>query len=225
MKIVLLTLTYLVGAGELILAIYFWVTNSKSEIRRVMALLAFSTGAWVIFSGLSAYTTETAFVDFALALVYVFGTFLMTALVHFSIIYPYPTIRFDWLHKLLLYVPAVIFSMLALLTKTIVSGIDVTTNTPGKVISGPLHHTYNYYLLVLFLVFIVIILFKIRRAEGPMRNNMIAIFVSIIIGGGIPVWLDLITPNFGLNMNVNYLYGNISTVAWLGVTTFIVMKK
>jgi len=48
MKTLLLTLTYLVGIGELILAGYFWKTHSGSEIRKVMGMLSMVTGLWVL---------------------------------------------------------------------------------------------------------------------------------------------------------------------------------
>jgi hypothetical protein len=150
MKTLLLSLAYTIGIGELILAGYFWVTNSKNEIRRVMALLAFSTGMWVITSALSSYTSQSPTTIFILKSIYVFGVFLVTSLVHLSIIFPISIVRFDKLHAFLLYIPALIWSCIAMTSNSIVLNYVGTTDSPGLVVSGTLHHTYNYYLLFLF---------------------------------------------------------------------------
>lgn len=226
MKTILLTLAYTIGIGELILAGYFWVTNSKNEIRRVMALISLFTGAWVITSALSAYVNPTPFVIFILSLVYVFGIFLIVALLHLAIIFPYSLFHFDRVHKALLYVPAVIFSSIALFTKTIVTGIDISPETPGLVISGPLHDMYNYYILLYLIFTFSLLLYKAKHSDGTNRKMAFTVFVSIFLGGMFPIWFDILVPSFFPQFTrMNYLFGNIGTVLWLGVTTYVVRKK
>lgn len=225
-KDILLTLTYLVGAGELALAVFFWVTHSKSEIRKVMALLSFSTGMWVVIGSLTTYTHPTSLIVFLVSTLYVFGVFLSTALVHLAIVFPFPLIRFDRLHSFLLYVPAILFSVIALSTRTIVSSYDVNPTIPGVVISGPLHHLFNYYILALFIICLALLLQKIIRTDGIHKKNATTVFWSILLGGGLPVWYDLLVPNlFPQFTQSNYLYGDLATVIWLGITTFIVLQK
>jgi hypothetical protein len=226
MKTLLLSLAYTIGIGELILAGYFWVTNSKNEIRRVMALLAFSTGMWVITSALSSYTSQSPTTIFILKSIYVFGVFLVTSLVHLSIIFPISIVRFDKLHAFLLYIPALIWSCIAMTSNSIVLNYVGTTDSPGLVVSGTLHHTYNYYLLFLFFATLSLFFIKIRR-HASLSKNIYLVFYSIAIGGALPVFYDLIIPNFfpGLYNSTNYLVANLSTVVWLGVTSYIVLKK
>lgn len=227
MKTFLLTATYLVGIGELILAIFFWVTHSKNEIRKVMALLAFSTGMWVITSAIVSFADANQFVFFVLSLVYFFGVILMTALLHLALLFPYPLLRLDRLHAWLLYVPAIIFSFIAISTKTIVADYIVNVHISGNVVSGPLHALYNFYLLLLFILSLAIFLYRIRKTDGIHKRNLSIVFWSVLIGGSIPVWLDLIIPivSHGLYDQSNYLIGNIATVIWLGATTYIITKK
>jgi len=225
-KEILLTATYLVGAGELILAIYFWVTNSKSEIRRVMAFVSFFAGMWVISSALSAYNNPTTFVLIALSLVYVFGAFLNTSFLHLAIIFPYPNFHFDRLHKFLMYIPALIFSVIAVSTKTIVESFNITPATPGIVISGPLHDIYNYFILINFILILGLLLYKANRTDGVNRRLILIVFFSIFLGGIFPIWFDVLVPSFFPQfIQVNYLYGSIGTALWLGITTYIVSKK
>src|SRR6185503_6136646 len=95
-KNILLTLTYLVGLGELALAVFFWVTNSKNEIRRVMSLFAFSTGSWCVFSAMSSYTSENTLTFFYTNLSYGFAVLALASLVHVVLIYPYPLYKLDF---------------------------------------------------------------------------------------------------------------------------------
>lgn len=192
-----------------------------------MSLLAFCTGMWVVTSALGAYVNPSAFTSFTLSLVYVFGALLITALLHLTIVFPYPFVRFDKLHAILLYLPAIIFSLIALVTKTIVKDYIVNPSIPGVIVSGPLHHLYNYFVLGFFLLSLMILFLRISRTDGIHRQNVKVVFWSIFLGGSLPVWVDLLIPNFFPQMYVqtNFLYGNIATVVWLGLTSYIVLKK
>lgn len=145
MKTLLLTLTYLVGIGELILAIYFWVTNSKNEIRKVMALLALSTGIWVITSGLTLCVSQTPITTFFMQLVFVSGALLITALLHLSLIFPNKLIQLDPLHGWLLYGPAIVFTLIMFVSDSIVMGFTGSVTDVGRIIPGPLYSLYNLY--------------------------------------------------------------------------------
>src|SRR5882672_10872328 len=112
MKTLLLGLTYAVGIGNLVLAVYFWVTNSKSEIRKVVSLVYFSTALWAISYFLCAYVLPSKVVSFWLYMTFVSGILIVTSLLHFTIIFPYRTIIFDKLHATLLYLPVILFSTL-----------------------------------------------------------------------------------------------------------------
>lgn len=225
MKTILLTLTYLVGVGELILAIYFWATNSKNEIRRVLGFLAMSTAFWVICSAFIGYRVDTPSALLLNRVVFVFGIFLISAFVHFASIFPYRLFNIDKLHIILFYIPAALFSLLSLTTTTAISSVYMTgPNDPGQIIGGPIYGWYNLYVAVLYVIGVIILFFQRKRADGAQKNNLSLLVTAFIIGGIPAVYLDLIIPFFQL-INPNYLYGNIITAVWLGATTYIVLKK
>ncbi len=225
MKIFLLTLTYLVGTGELILALYFWINNSKNEIRKVMALLSFSTGMWVVLGAVTSYVPYSTFGYYEMTLVYIFGALLLTALLHLSLIMPYPLFLFDKLHAFLIYFPLMFLSYALLFSRTIVQSFTGSSTWAGIVIGGPLYTMYNVYLFLLFVLAIGIITFRIQRLDGFQKQNM-RIFVWSIVLGGLPaVILFLILPNFIPDLNVNGLLGVIPSAIWVGGTTYIVMRK
>lgn len=224
MKTLLLTLTYIIGSGELILAIYFWITNSKNEIRRVMALLAFSTGMWVITSAIVAYKSTSQINNFINALVFCFGVILITALIHLFLIYPYRILKIDWLHIVLLYFPALIFSASALFTKSIASGSTGGLINVGSVIPCRLYPVYNIILFLIFIIAILLAIYRYKKSDGSNKKNLSIIISSIIIGAIPAVYYDLLNYFINPEMRGNSLWGNIGTIIWVGVTAFIIYK-
>lgn len=224
-KNILLTLTYLVGAGELILAIYFWVTNSKNEIRRVVSLLALSTGMWVILGAVTSYVPYSTTGHYLMALDYIFGLSLLTILVHLVLIMPFPVARIDRFHIGLLYFPVVLFSYILLFSRTIVYSFQGSPTESGTITGGPLFGLYNIYLLLLFALAVIVAFVRIRKLDGLHRSNMTIFIWSVILGGSPGIFFYLVLPTFASHIAFNTLFGVIPSVIWIGGTTYIALKK
>jgi hypothetical protein len=224
MKEFLITINLVIGISELALAAYFWKTHSGSAIRKVMTLLAFSTGMWVILTGLFSYgVIFISYTDIATSFVYTFGVILVTALLHLVILFPHSIFNFDRLHAILLYVPAFIFS-LASFTKAITK-YNALSSIDGYVISypGPLHVIYNTYLFLLYTLTVLLLVNKIRRFDGVSRRNALIVLIGIVIGGIPIVIIDLILTTIGVYPNPSI--ATALTAVWLGTTAYIVFKK
>lgn len=217
MKILLLSLTYAVGVGELILAGYFWVTNSKNEIRKVVALLGFATAMW----GTSNAVTGVILNEWD---VYanIFGPLLLTALIHLAIIFPHRLFTFDRFHAAALYGLWALFSYLVLGTDTIVVDMYVRNNA-AYTTSGPLFTLFNIYLGALYFCGLGLLVWKTRRLDGAARRNTKILFWSLLIAGLPGVFFAIF--HFMKDVPFNYLYGPISSVVWLGATMYIVRKS
>jgi len=224
-KTILLTLTYLVGAGELILAIYFWATHSKSEIRKVIALLAFSTGIWVVLSAATSYISYSSFGYLLMALVYIFGLILITTLLYLILIMPFPLLKFDKIHKLLMYFPVLIFGFMLIYSKTIIESFTGSATLVGKIIGGPLYGLYNFYLVLIFLTSVVLAFARIKKLDGIHKRNMVILIWSVILGGTPAIILYLIFPIVAPSININDLIGVIPSFIWVGGVTYIALKK
>lgn len=224
MKTLLLAGTYLVGIGALILSGYFWSTNQKDEIRRVMSFLALAAGTWVISSGLTAYRAPSFLVEVNIHVVYISGVFLVTALLHLAILFPYKIFSFDRLHTLLLYLPALLFSIIELVTKGIVQSFRVSPNDAGVVIPGSIFPLYNGYLSILFVLTLLLLVKKYNKTDGISRRLTLLVFWSILIGGLPAVLIDLVIPLFS-TIYINSLVGNIFTAVWIGITAYIIRSK
>lgn len=217
MKTLLLTLTYLVGAGELVLAIYFWVTNSKSEVRKVLGLAFFSAAGWAISN-----CQPNAGLSILGVLPFIFGPLLLVALVHFAIVYPYKKFTFDKLHAMFLYVPWIFFSYLIFATHTVITDIYIVNNA-SYTTGGPLFGIFNIYLGVLYLGAVIILAWKSRQLDGMFRRNTQIAFWSILIGG-LPGSVLAIVHGFQ-SLPFNYLYGPIGTALWPLMTLYVVRKS
>lgn len=222
-KTILLTLTYLVGIGELILAAYFWINNSKSEIRRVMSLLALSTGMWAITSGLTSYTTPSQLVSLSLSFLFFFGALTVTALLHLVLIFPYKIRPIDLLHITLLYVPVGLFASMSFFTKTIVASYSVSTDIVGYVHPGPLFSLYEVYISLVFFAALYILYRKIASLDGLHKKNSRIFFWSVLIGGFPAIALNLLFAFFGIL--VNPLIPVVFSLFWVGGTSYIITRK
>lgn len=224
-KDILLVLTYLVGAGELALAIFFWVTHSKNEIRKVMALLSLSTGVWVILSGLTSYVPYSTTGYYEMAALYALGALLVTAIVHLGIVFPFPMFRFDRLHAFLIYLPVVLISYILFFSKTIVLTFNGSATWSGSITGGPLYTLYNLYLLLAYVLALVILAYRARKLDGLHRQNLTIMFWSFVLGGLPGVISYLVIPIVTGVLGYNSLVGVIPTAIWIGGTCYILLKK
>lgn len=223
MKTFLLTATYLVGLGELALAVFFWVTHSKSEIRKVMALLTLSTGIWAITNGLTSYVNYSRWVELNLVILFIAGLFIVSSLLHISIIFPHRVFTFDKLHAFLIYLPAIIFSIILSSTNTVVKSYAVATDNAGTVIPGPLFIFFQILVALLFLTSVGILCFKLRRQDGLNKQYTALFFIGIVLGGLPAIVLNLLFALFAFYTNP--LWAVIFSVFWIGFITYIVVKK
>ena len=224
-KAILLPLTYLIGIAEIGLGIFFWATHSKSEIRKVMALLSLSTGLWVITSGLTSYVTESPITILYMKVLFAAAMVLVTALVHLALVYPYQLVHMDRFHSMLLYGPTILWCIISISTNAITTGFSGSPEMVGQVHPGNLFSLYNLFAFLLYFTALILFIMRWKVAEGQHRKNVKLIFLSVLIGGIPAVVIDLLMPLFNSGVYPNVDYGAVSTICWLGVTTYIVVKN
>lgn len=190
-----------------------------------MALLAFSTGMWVLSSTFTAYKPNEGFYEIISSFVYVFGILTVSLLVHLVAIFPYPLFKVDRLHKVLFYIPSLIFILIALVTNGIQLSATGGDNEPGKVIPGPIYGIYNLFVTFLYLFTVGILVNRLGRLEGFQKKFLSFLLIAVIVGGLPAVIIDLILPVLNPKTEVNYLYGVLFTGFWLGTTVYLVNKK
>lgn len=223
MKEILVPVAYIIGIAELILAGYFLKTNSGNIIRKVMVLLAFSTGTWVILTASTAYVDLNNFSILRVRLVYIFGLLLITNLVQLALRYPFPAVQINWLHNLLLYIPVIILTYSILFTDTVLSGFVLSNEYYGRIIPGQLHVLYNTYLGLLFVFSLSLLIYKIKRVDGMNKINLTIFLWSLLLGGLPGIFIDIVLTSTRIFLSP--LIGVISSIVWLGGTTYIIVRK
>lgn len=224
MKEAAIILSYLLSAGILVLAAYFAKTNSGSPVRRAMALLSFSTGLWVLATTLGVYRVPDTLTYWTVRFTFVFGVLLVTALLLFCIEFPTPTFRLDRVHVFLAFVPVAIFSWILFATKQIFSNYVSGPAIQGIWEAGPLFSLYNVYLILLYVVSVTLLARKFSKVDGIFRNNLFIVFWSFLLGGAPGIINDLVLPFFTGKAQMPFI-GTMSTIAWLGLTSYILVKK
>lgn len=224
MKTLLLTLTYLVGTGELVLAWYFWKTHSGDRIRKTMTFLSLFTGIWVLSIAPVAYAPTGTVPEFMLDMTYFLGVLMVTSVILFSFLFPYPSFRIDVLHMVLLYTPAAIFAGLLFSGTSIIEAYVSSTTVQGTWIAGPMFWVYSLYLIILYVASIAFLVQKLQKAGGVHRVNLRLVIWSLLLGGIPAVWLYLVEPLFIGKANYP-LMGTSLTGIWLGFTSYILVKK
>jgi len=188
-----------------------------------MALLASSTGIWVICNGLTAYTNPSTMVSFFVSLLYVAATIIVAGLFHFSIIFPYKIINFDRFHRYLIYLPVLIFSYIIFFTDEVVNNFSVAPDNPGYIQPGKLHALLIVVISIYFFSAITILYKKMLRADGNNKRNIL-LTISGVLLGGIPA-IALNSWAVIYNIQINPLIAVIFSVFWVGTTSYILIKR
>lgn len=225
MKEILIAACYIVAALEVVLGVYFWVTNSGNEIRKVMVALSFFTGLWVFFSTFASYKPYSDHDYIYSALTYIFGILVTTSVLHLSFVFPYKLFQVDRFHVFLLYLPALIFTGQLLFTRSIVAGYSGSEIESGSIIGGPGFLIYNLFLFGQYIVALFLLAQKALRSTDFLRRLIILVIFSLLAGGLPAVISYLILPTFFGGVIVNSLFGVLLTFIWVGVTSYIVIKK
>lgn len=223
MKIFTLTASYLIASAEIILALYFFSTSSKNTIRRVTGFLTLVTGLWVLTTTMAAYNASPwAFHLYQAA--HIFGLLIVTILFHFALVFPTPKLRLDSLHLALLFIPTVILSLILIGSRVLLTSFTASATEAGVWYGGGMYWLYTTYLLVMYTVSIVFMMIRSRSLDGILRKNLRIVILSIVLGGFPAIVTDVIMPLF-LNYGQYALIGGFSSLAWLGITMYVVLRK
>lgn len=223
MILILHIITSIVGVVEILLALYFWITNSGSRIRWIIGLVSFSMGGWVLLNVLTSYHDRTAFTDAIIPFLFFVVVVLFISIVHLSLEFPYPMFRIDRLHILLLYLPALLFAYLIFFTNDIVFDYRLDRLSTGYIIPGNAYPLFAGLILVAMIATFSLLGYKLQRVGGTHRRNVLLVILSFLIPG-LPA-LYLVLTREAVGANYNSLISPVLSSVWLGITMYIVVKK
>jgi hypothetical protein len=155
---------------------------------------------------------------------HVFGLFVVTSLFCFALLFPIARRAIDRLHYLFIYSVPVVFSVIVMSSTVFLAGFSATATNSGSWYGGSLYWLYSLYLLLMYAATVIVLVSKYRAIDGTLRSNLVAVLWSVILGGFPAVVTDVLFPLF-TNEGRFAIVGSLSTVAWLGMTSYIVLKK
>lgn len=217
------TITTLIGIGDFLLAFYFWKTNSGSRIRWIAGLIAFSMGVWVIMNVLTSYHDRSQLTDMAAPILFFATVVLMFSIVHLALEFPYPMFRVDQLHILLLYLPALIYAYMLFFTHDIVKEYQLDRHSSGYIIPGHEYPLFAGLVVVATVATFCLLVYKLRRLTGTHRRNTMLVLFSFVIPS-LPALYFVLTHE-AEGTGYNSLISPIVSSVWLGITSYIVLKK
>ncbi len=189
-----------------------------------MAFLSLATGIWVVANAFTSYSGSSEVIKSVDNLTFSLAPFMVTALFNLALLYPYPLIRLDKLHYVLMYIPSVMFAAILVKDQPSIAQSVFNPNVSGKWSGGPLYPFYTFFILIVFLISIVVFWLQYKKADGIHRRNTLGVMLSLFLGSLPSIYLDVIVPIF-TNGGSYPLIGPISTIIWLGTTSYIVMRK
>lgn len=223
MKTAFIFFSYIVGIGELILALYFFATHSQQTIRKIMGLFSFFMALWVILNALTSYREPSVAVTNAVPFIYFSVVMLVTLCVHFGLLFPFQQHRLDRLHVLLLYLLPVMMAFPIFGTSTIISGYRISPEIPGYTLPGPLYPLFAGYMVIGFCAFLALLISKIRKSSGDAKRNGIIVLLSLLIPGAPGLFFIVFGEWRGAAYNT--MIAPMLTSVWLVLTSYIVLKK
>ena len=207
---------------ELIICFYIFFTNPKSEIRRVYSSFIFSVFLWGISNALMVAVSDLNNAFFWGKLTYLAAGLIAVFLLYFSWIFPYKKSEVTLFKKIILILPPVIISLLLYFTNWIVDK-PVFRHGINDLTLGSAYYLYVLFFAGYIIWGLVNLFKKYFNSDGVHRWQLKILLWGLLISATLGMTTNLFLPMFDIT---HYgLYGPISSVAWLGVTSYIVFKK
>lgn len=216
---------FIVSFLEILLAGYVYIRNRKNLIGKVFSFFTFCVSFWVWPIGIVVFLNDQQSIEFFTKLTWIGPIFLAPTLLLFSWIFPYKSIEIKLKHWLILIFP-VIVSILLLCTSIYPVIDSVEMNVWRRAHFGPGIHIFNILFVVYWIWAIVNLNQTYKASEGIHRWQLKNFLIGIVISSFFGILLNLIFPWLDIFMyDFLSVIGAITSVIWLGFTSYILFKK
>lgn len=207
---------------ELILAIYLFKSRVRGHIIYSFTLFIFGVALWVFGNGLYRLVGTNDAALWWMNLNHLSAGIIAVGLLYFSYAFPYQTVAFKRHHIVAFIVPLVVLGYLLFGTNTLIT--KITGETPNRVqVIGQTYVLFALWFLIYMGWAFFNLIRKYRTAGGASRRlqklTLLSLLASFILGS----LFDLFFPLFG-GPQLFYV-GTESSIIWLGVTTYIVIRR
>jgi len=207
------------------LGVFVCFNNRRDENHRAFSLLLFSISLWTLFSLLYLRTSAPEWMLFWRRLTPAAASFIAASFLYLSLIFPRRDKPLALIYKLVIFVPAICFSALALLTPLMVRGIIITDQAVlflGKPIFGPAYYLFALYFAFFFVAAMAHLVFKYRQLTGREKLQIFYVLFGTGLAGLIGMVFSLVLPIFGLARF--FTLGPAFTLIMIGFVTYAITK-
>ncbi len=196
---------------NLTMAIFIFSRGIKNKVNLYFSLLTFFCFTWAIGLFLARSSIDLFFVSIFSRSTYISALCIILSLLYFSLYFPYFK---AYINKKLLFFIWPFFILLSALTCTswFITSF-MLSNEPGKYIS--FFYLPGYVVYFIYFIFIagfaLLNLFKkYKSLDGILKNNLLLLFFTILVGLIFGTYFDLFLLIFG-NFNFNW-FGPVFTI-------------
>lgn len=196
--------------------VYTMARKKRSSL--FFLLIALSTATWTISNYFA--NNDSLYVYYINALVFLAGWLSIQFIVLFTNNFPEDNTK--KLFDLLLFTPTIIFIFLLFFTRSIIAG---TEKIPIgiDIVPGPFFHVYTFCIIVYFLLFIGLAIYKYHHAVGETRKQTLYLTLSFAVTILIAFFTNLIAPSI-LGIKDLSDYGPYVIIVVLGASSLVILR-
>lgn len=220
---VIAILLYLVGAAELVLGVYIGIQKPMSTIRASYTWVVFGTAGWVLANAVFRHITSDEGALLAERFTFIFGIIATAAYLYFSFVFPMQLKRVPTWKFLYVILSAVTISLFALFTNFLVVDAELVLPRASIYTYGSLYIPFLIWFFVTWIWSLTNFARKYRGLDPFYQWQVRMILFSIIVPIIMISVFDLLVPYLGI---AGYGWvGSMSSIIWLGFSTYIVVRR
>ncbi|MBU3668551.1 MAG: hypothetical protein FGM57_01130 [Candidatus Taylorbacteria bacterium] len=184
------------GLINLILVVVIGIRRNKTKDTIFFLLFSISVLGWVLSRLLFEITTDVTLFRSA-QLLYFCATYIPLFLLLFIESFPRKEHSYSRGKLTLILTPAIIASILCWIPGAVIQAIYTDLDGHKAITFGWAYLFYFFYIISYFLLGIIKMITKHRKAEGVERNQLEIVFLSILVSSSVGMFANLILPTLG----------------------------
>jgi len=215
------TILFITAFLEIVLVIYIYFRNRKSEINVSFSLFVFGGFLFALSSALFLFVNK----DTALIwgkMTYLGGTLAAVFFLYFSLVFPFKKQIITWWHKLGFILPIVIFIALLFGTDTFANDF-VQKNNLRYLELGPSYDLFVIFFVCYWIWALVNLFQKYQESDGVHRWQLKNFLIGAVITSIVIMVFDIFLPLFDIRQFS--IYAPEVILIWFGFTAYILFGK
>jgi hypothetical protein len=209
------------SAFNFIIAGYIYGRNRKSHINLSFSLMYLFAAFWSLGLALFTSTSDPIIVKHYVSIYYISAMLIAPSFLFFCIVYPFPSFLNNFKNILLIYIPAIIVSIMLLIPDIMIKGVFIDDVNQVELCWG--YYIYFIVFVLYILIALNMLVRKYLKSDGVSKYQLKYIISGATIGFTIGIIFDLLFPLFG-NYNLIWI-GPYSSIVLMIFVYRLISKK